>query len=151
MLQQSRRQILEYHPILGYRKAHLGVDYAAPRGTPVRAMAGGTVVFAGRKGASGKFVKIRHRAGLTSGYAHLHRIGKGIRRGIRVKQKQVIGTVGTTGRSTGPHLHFEVTKNGRYMNPQKLELSRLDPLNKRYRPKFDRLVAAGAVEFYGAD
>lgn len=138
----SRFSRARKHPILGYTRAHLGVDYAAPRGTPVRAMAGGTVTFAGRKGANGKMVKIRHRAGLVSSYSHLHRIGKGIRRGAKVKQKQVIGQVGSTGLSTGPHLHFAVRKNGKMMNPQKLELSRMDPVARTDRTQFEQLVAA---------
>jgi murein DD-endopeptidase MepM/ murein hydrolase activator NlpD len=129
------------HPVLGYNKAHLGVDYAAPRGTPVRAMASGTVTFAGRKGASGKLVVIRHGRGLESCYAHLSSYGPGIRRGIRVKQKQEIGRVGATGRATGPHLHFAVKKNGRFVNPQKLKLSRMDPVKPEHRSAFQSLIA----------
>lgn len=129
------------HPILGYTKAHNGVDYAAPTGTPVWAMAAGTVTFAREKGASGNLVVIRHDNGLTSLYAHLHRIHRGIKRGVKVKQKQLIGQVGTTGRSTGPHLHFAVKRRGKYINPHRMKMSRNKPMPKSYRHSFDSLAA----------
>jgi murein DD-endopeptidase MepM/ murein hydrolase activator NlpD len=130
------------HPILGYTKAHLGVDYAAPRGTPVWAMASGKVTFAGWKGANGRLVRIDHGNGILSGYSHLHRIRKEIKKGVRVRQKQVIGYVGTTGRSTGPHLHFSIRKNGRYVNPRNLKVSRLKSVPKSDRVRFKKVVAA---------
>ena len=135
--------------VLGYNKAHLGVDYAAPRGTPVRAMAGGTVTFAGRKGASGKLVVVRHGRGLESSYAHLDGYGPGIKRGVRVKQKQVIGRVGATGRATGPHLHFAVKNGGRFVNPQKLKLSRMDPVKQAHKPAFQALIARRVDQLSG--
>jgi murein DD-endopeptidase MepM/ murein hydrolase activator NlpD len=104
-------------------------------------MASGSVTFAGRSGPNGNLVVIRHGRRLESCYAHLHRIGAGIRPGVRVKQKQVIGSVGSTGRATGPHLHFAVRRDGRYVNPQRLKLSRLDPVSSSQRPAFDRLVS----------
>lgn len=130
------------HPVLGYTKAHTGVDYAAPTGTPVWAMAGGTVTWAAWKGPNGNLVRIDHGNGLQSAYAHLHKIPKGIKKGVRVRQKQVIGYVGSTGRSTGPHLHFAVKRNGRYINPAKLEISRGKPIGPAHRAAFDARVTA---------
>ena len=131
------------HPILGYSKAHLGVDYAAPRGTPVWAMAKGKVTYAGWKGPNGKLVRIKHNNGLQSAYAHLHRIAKGIKPGVRVRQKQLIGYVGSTGRSTGPHLHFGVRQNGRFVNPQKLKLNRGARIPRAERARFALTIEQG--------
>lgn len=128
------------HPVLGYTKAHMGVDYAAPTGTPVWAMAGGRVTWAAWKGPNGKLVRVDHGNGLESAYAHLDRIPKGIKKGVRVRQKQVIGYVGTTGRSTGPHLHFGVKRNGRYIDPSKLKITRGSPVAAADRAAFDALV-----------
>jgi len=133
------------HPILGYNKAHLGVDYAARRGTPVWAMAAGRVTFAGRKGPNGNLVVINHGGGLRSMYAHLHRIRRGIKRGVRVDQKRIIGTVGSTGRSTGPHLHFAVKRNGRYVNPRRLKMTRSNPVPRKLKKAF-RAVVSRRVE-----
>jgi len=133
------------HPILGYARQHLGVDYAAPPGTPVRAMAGGTVTFAGRAGGSGIMVTIAHGNGLASSYAHLSRIAANTRPGVRVKQKQVIGAVGSTGLSTGPHLHFAVKLGGRSINPQSLKQSRMEALPPGERHAFAALVAQRAA------
>lgn len=105
------------HPILGYTKMHKGLDFAAPRGTPIYAAGDGVVKYAGRKGSYGNFVQIEHNGTYSTAYAHMHRIAKGMRGGTRVKQGQKIGTVGSTGRSTGPHLHYEIIKKGRRINP----------------------------------
>ena len=110
------------HPILGYTKMHRGVDFAAPRGTPIYAAGDGTVEVVGRKGAYGKYVRIRHNSTYKTAYAHMSRYAKGIRKGKRVKQGQVIGYVGSTGRSTGPHLHYEILVNGRQINPRRVKL-----------------------------
>jgi murein DD-endopeptidase MepM/ murein hydrolase activator NlpD len=110
------------HPILGYTKFHRGIDFAAPRGTPIYAAGSGTVVNIGRNGAYGKYIRIRHGAGFETAYAHLSRFNRKKRRGTRVKQGEIIGFVGSTGRSTGPHLHFEILKNRRQINPLKLKL-----------------------------
>ena len=118
----SRFNPRRLHPILRRVMPHLGVDYAATTGTPVWAAADGRVVFAGRKGPNGNLVIIRHSGGFESAYAHLHRIKSGIRPGKLVKQREIIGFVGSTGRSTGPHLHFGLKKHGRYIDP-------LDELN----------------------
>ncbi len=128
------------HPVLGYTKAHMGVDYAAPTGTPVWAMAGGTVTWAAWKGPNGKLVRVDHGNGLESAYAHLSRIPKGIKKGVRVRQKQVIGYVGTTGRSTGPHLHFGVKRSGRYVDPSTLKITRGKPVAAAHRAAFDAVV-----------
>ena len=110
------------HPILRYTKIHRGIDFAAPIGTPIYAAGNGKVVFVGRKGAYGKYIRIRHNSRYSTAYAHLSRYRKGIRRGKRVKQGQIIGYVGSTGRSTGPHLHYEVLVMGKQINPLKMKL-----------------------------
>lgn len=130
------------HPILGFTKAHNGTDFAAPTGTPVRSMADGVVVFAGRKGPSGNLVVIDHQNGLKTYYAHLHSIAKSTRKGRRVSQKQLIGTVGSTGRSTGPHLHLGVKRSGHWVDPQALEIRRADPLPPAQLPAFQAYSAA---------
>ena len=111
------------HPILGYARAHKGVDFAAPRGTPIKAAGDGTVLRANRYGSFGNYVKIRHANGYETAYAHLNGFARGMRSGKRVRQGQVIGYVGTTGRSTGPHLHYEVHHNGSAVNPQRLKIA----------------------------
>ena len=110
------------HPILGYSKMHRGIDFAAPTGTPIYAAGDGTVESAGRNGSYGNYVRIRHNSTYKTAYAHMSRFGKGVRKGTRVKQGQVIGYVGTTGRSTGPHLHYEMIVNGRQTNPRSVKL-----------------------------
>lgn len=110
------------HPILGFTRMHRGVDFAAPRGTPIYAAGNGTVTYAGRKGGYGNYIRIRHNGRYSTAYAHLKGIKRGVRKGRRVTQGQVIGYVGSTGRSTGPHLHYEVHVNGRQANPLKLRL-----------------------------
>jgi murein DD-endopeptidase MepM/ murein hydrolase activator NlpD len=112
------------HPILKVRRPHLGVDYVAPRGTPVSALGDGTVQFAGYKGANGNLVILRHPTGYATYYGHLSRIGKGVRRGARIAQGEVVGYVGATGRATGPHLDFRIRKNSRFVNPLSLEVPR---------------------------
>ena len=106
-----------YHPILHKWKAHLGIDYAARRGTPIVAAGSGVISWAARMGSYGNLVKIRHSDGYETRYAHMKSFRRGIHRGKRVKKGQTIGYVGTTGRSTGPHLHFELRKHGRAVNP----------------------------------
>ncbi|MEO0322631.1 MAG: M23 family metallopeptidase [Myxococcota bacterium] len=105
------------HPILRRVVPHNGTDFAASTGTPVWAAADGEVTWAGPKGPNGNLVSVRHEGGYESHYAHLHRIQRGIRPGVEVEQRQLIGTVGSTGRSTGPHLHFGLKRGGRFVNP----------------------------------
>jgi len=113
-----------FHPVLKENKAHNGVDYGAPTGTPVWSVADGKVLSAAYQGACGNAVMIQHSNGILTGYCHLSRFGAAIKTGMRINQKQVIGYVGTTGRSTGPHLHFLMKKNGGYVNPQTLDVPR---------------------------
>jgi murein DD-endopeptidase MepM/ murein hydrolase activator NlpD len=120
-----------FHPILHVERAHLGIDYAAPVGTPVWASAGGRVVEAGPKHGSGNTVVIAHSNGLSTRYYHLSKFARGLHAGQQVKQKDVIGYVGTTGLSTGPHLHFSVTKNGAFVDPSKLAVNRDPPVPDR--------------------
>jgi murein DD-endopeptidase MepM/ murein hydrolase activator NlpD len=110
------------HPILGYTKLHTGTDFAAPRGTPIYAAGNGSVVYAGRKGGYGLYVRIRHNGTYQTAYAHMSGIARGVRKGKRVDQGQVIGYVGTTGRSTGNHLHYEVIRNGKFINSRRMHL-----------------------------
>ncbi len=110
------------HPILGYTRMHRGVDFAAPSGTPIYAAGNGTVEFAGRNGGYGRYIRIRHTKEYATAYAHMRRFARGIQQGSRVKQGQVIGYVGSTGRSTGPHLHYEVLSKGAQVNPLRLRL-----------------------------
>lgn len=112
------------HPILRIARPHLGVDYAAPAGTPVSTVGDGTVIFAGRKGPNGNLVIVRHPNGYTTSYGHLARIKKGIRRRAEVRQGDVIGTVGSTGLSTGPHLDYRIRRNGTFLNPLAVNLPR---------------------------
>ena len=110
------------HPVLGYTKMHKGLDFAAPKGTPIFAAGNGIVEAAGWNGGYGKYIRIRHNGTFKTAYAHLSRIDKRVKKGARVKQRQIIGYVGTTGRSTGPHLHYEVHKNGKQTNPLGVKL-----------------------------
>jgi murein DD-endopeptidase MepM/ murein hydrolase activator NlpD len=119
----SSRFGMRKHPILGYTRMHRGTDFAAPTGTPIYAAGDGTVTVAGRKGAYGNYVRIRHNSTYDTAYAHMKGFAKGVRSGARVRQGQIIGYVGTTGRSTGPHLHYEVLVNGKQINPSKIKLA----------------------------
>ncbi len=122
------------HPIPGYTRQHSGIDFAAPRGTPIYAAGDGSVVRASTFGGYG-YIKIRHNGTYSTAYAHLHGYARGIRSGTRVRQGQVIGYVGSTGRSTGPHLHYEIHRNGKAINPLGLKLPSGEKL------KGDRLAA----------
>ncbi|HUN26605.1 MAG TPA: peptidoglycan DD-metalloendopeptidase family protein [Steroidobacteraceae bacterium] len=124
------------HPILNLIRAHKGVDYAAPIGTPVHAAGDGRVVFAGRKGGYGNLVEIQHSGGIMTVYGHLSRFARGTRVGERVEQNQVIAYVGMTGLATGPHLHFEFRVNGVYKDPQTVKLPEAVPIEARLRAEF---------------
>ena len=113
----SSRFGMRHHPVLRFTRLHAGIDFAAPPGTPILAAGAGRVVEAGANGGYGRWVKISHADGLATGYAHLSRIAPGVRRSVRVRQGQVIGFVGSSGLSTGPHLHFELHRNGRPVDP----------------------------------
>lgn len=115
---------LRFHPLLQKRRMHNGVDWAARPGTPILAAGNGTVEHAGRRGHYGKYVRIRHANGYETAYAHMSRIATGMRKGLKVRQGQVIGYVGSTGLSSGPHLHFEVLVNKRFVNPMSIKVPR---------------------------
>jgi murein DD-endopeptidase MepM/ murein hydrolase activator NlpD len=122
------------HPLLGYVRAHQGVDYGAPEGTPVWAVGDGVVAVAGWNGGCGLMVQIRHRNGLDSVYCHLSKVN--VAAGSHVGQKQVVGRVGSTGLSTGPHLHYAIRRGGTYVNPLQLQLPRGEPVRPEWRDDF---------------
>ncbi|MBR1809365.1 MAG: peptidoglycan DD-metalloendopeptidase family protein [Paludibacteraceae bacterium] len=134
------------HPIYKTVRPHTGVDYAAPMGTPVVALGDGTVIEKGYKGGGGNTVKIRHNSTYTTAYLHLSKYGKGVEVGKHVDQGQVIGYVGSTGASTGPHLDFRVWKNGTPVNPLTLESPSVDPVPQKLIAEFDSIVAAYNTE-----
>ena len=129
------------HPISGFNKMHKGIDFAAPKGTPVYAGGNGVVEFAGINGGYGKYIRIRHNNEYKTAYAHLNGFKKGISKGVRVNQGEIIGYVGSTGKSTGPHLHYEIIYQNKQINPLKLKLpsgkilkgDELDRFEKNYK------------------
>tara|TARA_B100000963_G_scaffold221953_1_gene193470 strand:+ start:253 stop:1548 length:1296 start_codon:yes stop_codon:yes gene_type:complete len=125
------------HPILGYNKMHRGTDFAAPKGTPIMASGSGTVEVVKWWGAYGKYIRIKHNSKYKTAYAHLNSYARGIRPGAKVRQGQIIGYVGSTGRSTGPHLHYEVLVNGKRKNSQRLKLPSGRTLKGTDREKFE--------------
>ena len=125
------------HPILGYNKMHKGTDFAAPSGTPIMASGSGTITRARWCGGGGNCVKIKHNSTYETIYAHMKAFGKGIKEGRKVKQGQIIGYVGSTGLSTGPHLHYEVLVNGKKVNSQKLKLPSGKILKGEERKQFE--------------
>ena len=127
------------HPITKVVRPHTGVDYAAPTGTPVMTIGDGVVTERGYKGAGGNTVKIKHNSVYTTAYLHLSKYAAGLKVGDRVKQGQVIGYVGSTGSSTGPHLDFRVWKNGTPINPLKMESPPAEPIDKENMPRFEDL------------
>jgi len=133
----SRFSNSRLHPVLRIRRPHHGVDYAAPKGTPVHTIGNGTVVKAAYSGGAGRMVTIRHSNGYTTSYLHLAGFGPGIRPGASVSQGQVIGYVGSTGLSTGPHLDFRVYKNNVAIDPLKMESPPALPVSAKYRATFD--------------
>ncbi|MEX1312122.1 MAG: peptidoglycan DD-metalloendopeptidase family protein [Candidatus Sulfomarinibacteraceae bacterium] len=124
----SRFSTSRFHPVLKKRMPHYGVDYGAPVGTPVHVTADGIVTMAGRNGGAGNMVRVRHPNGYETNYLHLSRYGGGIRKGVRVTQGQVIGYVGSTGYSTGPHLDYRVRHNGSWINPLSISSPPVEPL-----------------------
>jgi murein DD-endopeptidase MepM/ murein hydrolase activator NlpD len=132
---------MRMHPILGYSKMHKGIDFAAPRGTPIRAAGNGRVVYMGRFGAYGNYLKIKHNDNFSTAYAHIHNFPKGMRVGQTVKQGQLVAFIGTTGRSTGPHLHYEILKNGAQVNPQSVKLPTSEKLSSAEMKRFRQTVA----------
>ena len=125
------------HPILGFTKMHSGTDFAAPTGTPIMASGDGVVTRAQWCGGGGNCVKIKHNSVYQTVYAHMSKFGRGIKKGVKVKQGQIIGYVGSTGLSTGPHLHYEVIENGKKINSQKLKLPSGKTLKGEQRNRFE--------------
>tara|TARA_Y100000741_G_scaffold34461_1_gene24346 strand:+ start:101 stop:1399 length:1299 start_codon:yes stop_codon:yes gene_type:complete len=125
------------HPILGFTKMHTGTDFAAPKGTPIMASGDGIVIKSSWCGGGGNCVKIKHNSTYQTVYAHMSKFGRGIKKGVRVKQGQIIGYVGSTGLSTGPHLHYEVIENGKKINSQKLKLPSGKILKGKLRNTFE--------------
>ena len=140
----SRRRL---HPILGTNRAHLAVDYGAPTGTPVQAVANGTVTFAGWNDSYGNLVQIRHSGGLTTGYAHLSVIASGVRTGKKISQGDLVGKVGQTGLATGPHLHYMMTKGGTPINPMSIKSEPPIPIDAKLRPAFMAQIAPLEAQF----
>jgi murein DD-endopeptidase MepM/ murein hydrolase activator NlpD len=124
---------LRKHPILGYNKLHQGTDFAAPKGTPIMASGSGMITKAQKYKGYGNYVSIKHNSTYVTAYGHMSKYGRGIKKGVRVNQGQIIGYVGSTGMSTGPHLHYEVIKNGKRINSQRLKLPTGKVLNNEAR------------------
>lgn len=132
----SKFQRKRFHPVLGINRPHLGVDYAAPIGTPIRAVGDGVVIFAGWSGGGGKVIKIRHNSTYQTAYKHLNGYAKGVRNGARIRQGDVIGYVGNTGLSTGPHLHFEFFQAGVFVDPLGKKFPSADPVPQKLLGEF---------------
>jgi murein DD-endopeptidase MepM/ murein hydrolase activator NlpD len=136
----SRFSSSRLHPIHKVYRAHYGVDYAAPIGAQVQATADGTVTFAGWNGSSGRMVRIRHKNAYETMYLHLRSFGPGIRSGARVKSGEVVGYVGSSGDSTGPHLDYRITRNGSYLNPLSAKFDPVEPLREEHLGEFKRTI-----------
>ena len=136
----SRFSLGRKHPVLNKIRAHKGVDYAAPMGTPVKATGDGVVAFAGKDGGFGRKIKLKHGGAYSTVYAHLQRIGKNIRRGKEVKQGQIIGYVGQSGLATGPHLHYEFQIHGVHRNPLTVKLPKVKAIAKKNLPEFKKTI-----------
>jgi murein DD-endopeptidase MepM/ murein hydrolase activator NlpD len=132
----SRFSTKRFHPILQYNRPHLGVDFAAPIGTPIRAVGDGIVAEEGVRGGAGKMIRIRHNSEYATAYKHLSGFAKGVHSGGRVQQGQIIGYVGNTGLSTGPHLHFEFFQNGRYVDPLGKKFPSAEPIPQDHLAQF---------------
>jgi murein DD-endopeptidase MepM/ murein hydrolase activator NlpD len=129
------------HPILKINRPHTGVDYAAPEGTPVVALGDGVVIAKGYNNAAGNFVRIKHNSVYTTGYNHFSRFGKGIAQGVRVQQGQIIGYVGKTGLATGPHLDMRFWKNGKAIDPLKVEAPPVEPIKNELKNNYAKTIA----------
>ncbi len=138
------------HPISGNTRMHNGVDYGAPVGTRVQAVADGTVAFAGWRGGYGKLLILRHSGGYETRYAHLSRFGQGVRAGARVRQGQIVALSGNTGNTTGPHLHYEMLHNGRHIDPLRVDSTSGDPLRGAELERFKEGVVSVTGKLEGA-
>jgi murein DD-endopeptidase MepM/ murein hydrolase activator NlpD len=135
------------HPILRIRRPHYGVDYAVPSGTPVVSIGDGKVIQKSYQGGGGNTLKIKHNGTFTTGYMHLKGYPPGISAGSSVRQGQVVGYVGTTGLSTGPHLDFRIWENGKPVDPLKVESPPVEPVDPKLRPVYDSIVKSYQNEF----
>ena len=147
------------HPISGYNRMHKGVDFAAPTGTPIIAAGSGVVTRSGWNGSYGRYIRIRHNSTYDTAYAHMSRIARGVTPGARVEQGQVIGYVGSTGRSTGPHLHYEILVNNRKVNPltvslptgEKVPAELIEDFRDQVELVEAEMIATGSVRFAAMD
>ncbi|MFH1321384.1 MAG: peptidoglycan DD-metalloendopeptidase family protein [Bacteroidota bacterium] len=135
----SGYSLKRFHPVQKRYKAHLGVDYAAPKGTPIMATGDGVVTEARYKGGNGNYVKIRHNSVHSTQYLHMSKIKKGIRPGVMVKQKDIIGYVGSTGLSTGPHVCYRFWKNGKQVNPLRIKMPPSNPVKQEYMEEYNKV------------
>ena len=126
------------HPISGYNKMHKGLDFAAPKGTPIYAAGNGVIEYVGKNGGYGNYIRIRHNSSYKTAYAHLSKYKKGIYKGLRVNQGEIIGYVGSTGVSTGPHLHYEVIYMNKQINPKKMNLPSISILEGKELERFNK-------------
>jgi len=133
----SRRRL---HPVTGKVTAHFGIDYAAPTGTPIMSVGDGKVLYKKHDSVNGRIVKVRHNGTYSSAYAHMNSFAKGIGKGSRVRQGQIIGYVGRSGRVTGPHLHFAMYRNNKYVDPRRISVPRATSIPARDRSAFDQKV-----------
>ena len=153
----SRFTKKRWHPVLKRWRSHRGVDYAASRGTPIKATSNGKITHRGKKGGYGKAIFIQHGKTYTTVYGHLNSYAKGLRKGSKIKQGQIIGYVGSTGLATGPHLHYELRVNGVHRNPLTVKLPKAHPIAKKYlenfkqeaQPLLTRLALINATKFAG--
>jgi len=137
----SKFSLKRKHPVLNKIRAHKGVDYAAPIGTPIKATGDGVVNYVGKNGGYGNTIKLKHGGAYTTLYAHLQRFAKNMRRGEKVKQGQIIGYVGTTGLSTGPHLHYEFQIHGVHRNPLTVQLPKVRVIDRKNIAEFKKTIA----------
>jgi murein DD-endopeptidase MepM/ murein hydrolase activator NlpD len=135
----SRYNLNRFHPVQKRYKAHLGTDFAAPRGTPIRSVGDGIVLEAQYKSSNGNYVKIRHNSTYTTQYLHMSKIASGIRAGMRVRQGETIGYVGSTGLATGPHLCYRFWKNGRQVDALRVDLPASQPVRKEFNQSFEKV------------
>ncbi len=145
----SRYSLSRFHPVQKRHIPHLGTDFAAPRGTPIVATADGSVTNAAYTHGNGNYVKIRHNDVYSTGYLHMSRIAKGIRPGVRIKQGQLIGYVGSTGLATGPHVCYRFWKNGRQIDALKVKMPPSEPLPEALMPQFTQLVSRLSPQLEG--
>ena len=135
----SRYSSSRYHPILHRVKAHLGTDYAAPRGTPIMSVGDGVIIAVAYTSGNGNYVKIKHNSVYTTQYLHMSKFAKGIHKGVYVKQGEIIGYVGSTGLATGPHVCFRFWKNGKQVDPLREKMPASEPIASKYKSEYEQV------------